>query len=963
MTNPATTNKPPRSRLLRMIITAALVSLVASSPSSATVLFSDTFNRAAGATCGTAVDVTNPNRSLGLTDNAVPGFVGSLSRGYIGIKGTGGCNVVGATIDSNTVQNKSTGFGGGGFEVSLDATCCAFSTSVGQDLNVQADIQVPLAANPGVKGAFVCDNNATIASVYLRSRNAFTGDGVRGGSASGIRVELDSLGQLRVNNQNNGALLARGARPSSFDASAFHKVVASVQGSPGTFRIAIDDKLQVLRTAAGPVVTTLTLPTIGGTNQGSTGIEFESDPRGNLAGQRVDNYIVSTAGAVISCTGTGGCDDGNPCTSNDTCVNGDCSGRPLDCSASDSACALGICDPSTGSCGLTPLQNGLSCDDGNSQTISDQCSCGTCIGTQLTPTISPTSTSTHTPTRTPTSSATTTTTVTATISPTATATDTATATPTRTPTSSATQTPTSSPTQTPTATASQTSTSSPTRTATSTASQTQTGAPTQTATSSPTKTATATPTQTPTSSTGATASASTTPTLTPTRTASQTQTAPAPSATTTPTRTPTATSSTTPSATPTITATGTNSPTSTPSSTATITATSTPTPCTPEGGPCDDGDACTQTDTCQEGVCVGANPVVCVGDACHAAGSCDPETGECLNPVTVESRACASCEDGLDNDDAGGTDYEDCSCNLLCESFDYAVIGTRTTSRRTVYMGGDTHVSSVAVTGGAGFSSRASVCAERELALIAAATIDGAAAARQNAIFGSGTDMLLGFFAADVPPGVLTTTAVAPIVGPGGLALNDPANLFPAGYVDLSGTHEEYIDCGLAIQSLEAERDALLALAPTVDLGAVAHGIGDPAIVVSGPGPHVLHMTRLRVRGQALLEIDGDADSVVIVQIDRSFSVAQRAGVQVGGSLKPSKLIWVLDRTGRVYIGSDTEEEPTDADAVFAGTVLAPERNIVVGKRSRIAGALLGRKVQLNGGVVVSHHPFTGVGP
>ena len=381
-----------------------------------------------------------------------------------------------------------------------------------------------------------------------------------------------------------------------------------------------------------------------------------------------------------------------------------------------------------------------------------------------------------------------------------------------------------------------------------------------------------------------------------------------------------------------------------------------------EGQLCDDSNACTNGTTCSLGVCGGGTLLDCNDSNTCTADSCDPILA-CLNPIIVESRACASCEDGIDNDSVGGTDYEDCSCNLLCESFDYAVIGTRTTSRRTVYMGSDTHVSSVAVTGGAGFNSRASVCAERELALIAATTIDGAAAARQNAIFGTGMEMSLGFFAADVPPGVLTTTGVAPMVGPAGLTLTDPANLFPLGYVDLSGTHEEYTDCGLAIQSLEGDRDALLALTPTANLGAVTHGIGDPAIVVSGPGPHVLHMTRLRVRGQAVLEIDGDADSVVIVQIDRSFSVAQRAGVAVGGGLKPSKLIWALDRSGRAYIGSDTEEEPDDADAVFAGTVLAPERKIVVGKRSRIAGALLGRKVQLNGGVVVSHHPFTGVGP
>src|SRR5258708_5908686 len=53
-----------------------------------------------------------------------------------------------------------------------------------------------------------------------------------------------------------------------------------------------------------------------------------------------------------------------------------------------------------------------------------------------------------------------------------------------------------------------------------------------------------------------------------------------------------------------------------------------------DGAACDDGDACTQTDTCQAGACVGSDPVVCTAsDACHLAGSCDPTTRSCSNPV------------------------------------------------------------------------------------------------------------------------------------------------------------------------------------------------------------------------------------------------------------------------------------------------------------------------------------------
>jgi len=62
----------------------------------------------------------------------------------------------------------------------------------------------------------------------------------------------------------------------------------------------------------------------------------------------------------------------------------------------------------------------------------------------------------------------------------------------------------------------------------------------------------------------------------------------------------------------------------------------------PNGTSCADGDACTQTDTCQGGVCTGANPVVCTAqDQCHVAGVCNPTTGACTNPAAPNGTTCA----------------------------------------------------------------------------------------------------------------------------------------------------------------------------------------------------------------------------------------------------------------------------------------------------------------------------------
>lgn len=51
---------------------------------------------------------------------------------------------------------------------------------------------------------------------------------------------------------------------------------------------------------------------------------------------------------------------------------------------------------------------------------------------------------------------------------------------------------------------------------------------------------------------------------------------------------------------------------------------------TMDGTACNDGNACTQTDTCQSGVCVGSNPIICNDNNACTADSCDPSTGSCL---------------------------------------------------------------------------------------------------------------------------------------------------------------------------------------------------------------------------------------------------------------------------------------------------------------------------------------------
>ena len=64
-------------------------------------------------------------------------------------------------------------------------------------------------------------------------------------------------------------------------------------------------------------------------------------------------------------------------------------------------------------------------------------------------------------------------------------------------------------------------------------------------------------------------------------------------------------------------------------------------PALSDGTPCNDGNLCTHTDTCESGLCTGNNPVVCPsGDQCHGPGACIPATGICSQPAKPDGTLC-----------------------------------------------------------------------------------------------------------------------------------------------------------------------------------------------------------------------------------------------------------------------------------------------------------------------------------
>jgi MYXO-CTERM domain-containing protein len=76
------------------------------------------------------------------------------------------------------------------------------------------------------------------------------------------------------------------------------------------------------------------------------------------------------------------CDDGSLCTTADACQAGACQGSPVECQAPD-ACHTAACDPEDGQCDVQPIPDGGACDDQNPCTLSDTCQAGECIGSPV----------------------------------------------------------------------------------------------------------------------------------------------------------------------------------------------------------------------------------------------------------------------------------------------------------------------------------------------------------------------------------------------------------------------------------------------------------------------------------------------------------------------------------------------------------------------------------------------------
>jgi hypothetical protein len=118
----------------------------------------------------------------------------------------------------------------------------------------------------------------------------------------------------------------------------------------------------------------------------------------SYGGLGIDDVSITNLKATVTCEPTrnpglpgcgpcGGspngtpCDDGNACTTGDSCQGGTCSPGSATVCNDNNVCTTDSCNPVSG-CVFTNNTN--ACDDGNGCTVSDICSGGVCSGTPIT---------------------------------------------------------------------------------------------------------------------------------------------------------------------------------------------------------------------------------------------------------------------------------------------------------------------------------------------------------------------------------------------------------------------------------------------------------------------------------------------------------------------------------------------------------------------------------------------------
>jgi len=171
----------------------------------------------------------------------------------------------------------------GGMQLAGQNSGCNLDSLRGADLGQDLKIGLDLLLARDSEG------HTTEGGPYFRSRRAYPGDGIAGGTSSGHWLKLYTDGHLKLWQLRPYQVLATSRAPSHFDLESYHRievvvrktrVEASLDGSPVDFEQ--DGRpvraIEIPETAAG---------------RGTLGVAFSAESnRGQIGGQRVRNLTV-----------------------------------------------------------------------------------------------------------------------------------------------------------------------------------------------------------------------------------------------------------------------------------------------------------------------------------------------------------------------------------------------------------------------------------------------------------------------------------------------------------------------------------------------------------------------------------------------------------------------------------------------------------------------------------------------
>ncbi|HYD50904.1 MAG TPA: hypothetical protein VEB21_21285 [Terriglobales bacterium] len=417
----------------------------------------------------------------------------------------------------------------------------------------------------------------------------------------------------------------------------------------------------------------------------------------------------------------------------------------------------------------------------------------------------------------------------------------------------------------------------------------------------------------------------------------------------------------------------------------------------PDNTSCSDN-ACIEGAQCQGGQCTGGAEITCSDNTSCTVDSCDPDLG-CVFNVETESAACGSCDDGLDNDDDGDADGEDCSCTTLCAQQRFAVVTTfvpNNFKRFAFYSGSDVQVENspndvpyptggICITNG-DYRAGANI---GFLATTGSSRFGKGAALDPDLVDEEGEDdidtgsdrvtIIRESFASDGNPETFKDSP--PYVGPGScsqdamvscvvdadcgagndctsqLTLTDMANT----NVSRDGTADNYNRCLNAQATVDAEAAQIAAIAgtvPTLKGGQKDIKTSKSApnqVITVGAGLQVIYVKRVLLAGKTTLTFQRDPLAVgppttLLIRVARQLRLGGQAEILLDG-IDENQVIWNAEGTagGRPKLLRASK---------FRGTLIASERRgVLVGGQVEVHGAIKARRAHIGQQSRIIHVP------